>query len=195
MNTGRLFTLGRQASRIAPVEIRDAVGEYARTVGCPGGDVVWRDALSCWEVRLELPGNDPRHAKERHESVLLHEWISPDPRHPGYPSHDLKLLEKLRRHPRTNQRLPGYVALELDDLGVGGIREILEKGSLFSGRGEYKDMEHAMRAVAKRERARRASQFHDKRQRARDVATATRRRILKIPFLPVGIDLGKRKRA
>ena len=191
----RILTLGRQPSRTAPAEYRDAVALYARNIGA-GGDIVWvDDPVNCWQVRLTLDPSDPRcrlRDGQNYEATELQQFVHPDSAHPCYPRHDPRLLDKLRRHPRSNRPLPGYVAYELGDLGVSGVLEILERGSLLTGRGEFGSAEEAMNAVLARQSASQERARAEKRQRARDVAVATRRRIFKIPFLPVEIDLGRR---
>ena len=71
---------------------------------------------------------------------------------------------------------------------MSGLTEMLERGSLLSGRGDYQSSEEAMIALLARERDRRDRARRQNRGQARDVAIATRRRILKIPFVPVGIE-------
>ena len=187
-----LTTAGRrQPTRIAPNEFRDAVELYARQFG-GHGDVVWvGDPINCWQVRLTLSPGDPRlrgMEGEVFETVELQEFVHPDSAHPAFPATNRGLLKHLRRDTR-GRLLPSFVAMELDDLGVSGLVEILERGSVFSGRGEFKSAEDAMQAVLRRERDRRERMRLQNRQQARDVAVATRRRILKIPFIPVGIEL------
>lgn len=191
----RIVTRERQPSRVAPVEYRDAVALYAREIGA-SGDIVWVDApVNCWQVRLSLNPNDPRCRRmkgEAVETVELQRWVHPDPAHPSYPKDDPRLLERLRRHPRTNLRMPGYVAFELTDLGVSGVVEILQRGSLLTGRGEFNSLEEVLEVVDRRERDKRDREREAHRQGARDLAAATRRKVLKIPFLPVGIEFGRR---
>lgn len=194
MSTGRIYAPGRQSSRVAPVEYRDAVALYAREIGA-SGDIVWVDApVNCWQVRLSLKPDDPRCRRmdgENVEAVELQKFVHPDPAHPAYPRGDVKLLEKLRRHPRTNRLMPGYVALRLGDLGVSGVVEILQRGSLLTGRGEFDSMEEVLAHVHGRNRERLAKSREAHREAARNLAATTRRRVLKIPFLPVGIEFGR----
>ena len=189
-----IVTLGRSTPvRQAPVEYRDAAALYARGFGA-GGDVVWLgDPVNCWQVRITLSPGDPRLRKqdgeEIYETVELQEFVHPDPTHVSYPRHNPKLLDSLRRHHATNRLLPGFVAFELDDIGVSGLVEMLERGSLLSGRGEQQSLEGALHHIRGREHIRRDQAKAESRQYARDLSVATRRRILKIPFIPVGIEL------
>ena len=187
----RILTLGRQPSRVAPVEFRDAVELFARSIGCHG-DLVWVDHANCWQVRLSLGENDPRRRDgsewETHE---LQQFVHPDPNNPAYPRHDRSLLDKLPRHPSSNRLMPAYVAYELGDLGVGGLTEWLQRTSLVTGRGEIKSPMQALQKTVGDQRASLERARKDAKQLARDKAIATRRRVLKIPFLPVGIEKWK----
>lgn len=177
-------------SRVAPAEFRDEVELFARQHG-GHGDIQWVPApVSCWQVRLSLKPGDPRlrHPDEgtHFETVELHEWVDPklEPAHPK--------LHLLRRSAATNEPLQGYVAIELDELGVGGLRELLEKGSLLSGRGEYSSAEAAAKAVADRHRNLRERARQKQRESVAERALDRRRQILKIPYHRVGIDLQER---
>ena len=188
----RILTLGQQTDRVAPVEFRDAVELYARTIGCHG-DIVWVDRANCWQVRLELAANDPRRrGEDSFETFELQQFVHPDPTNESYPRHDTSLLNKLPRHPSNNRLMPAYVAYELADLGTSGVVELLQRTSVMTGRGEHQNAQDAMRAVTERQSATLAAARRDSRQHARDVAIATRRRVLKIPFLPVGIEFDRK---
>tara|TARA_R110002074_G_scaffold11903_2_gene44243 strand:+ start:16361 stop:16717 length:357 start_codon:yes stop_codon:yes gene_type:complete len=115
--------------------------------------------------------------------VELHEWVDPS-REPSHPK-----LDKLPRNARTNAVTPGYIPLELDEIGVSGLRELLEKGSLMSGRGEYESSEAATKAVVSQHRMLRETTEADQRDNARQRMKYGRRRALGIPMIPVGIDL------
>lgn len=173
--------------RVAPVEFRDAVEEFARKSGTHG-DILWvGPPISAWQVRLTLKPGDPRlrsdHPDDKYESVLLVEWVDPQ-KEPTNP-----LTKKLHRRDRWNRLLPAYVSVELDDLGVQGVLDILEKGSLMTGRGEFKSAEEAVKKTREanqsaKDIARRKARI-EAGARARDV----RRQLQKIPFHRVGIDL------
>lgn len=177
--------------RIAPNEFSEAVEHYARQHG-GHARIEWVPApANVWRVMLTLKPGDPRmKAGQTEEAVTLHEWVSPDPTHPSYPWHDLKKLDRLRRNNR-NQRIASYVSLELEELGPTGMVEMLEKGSLLSGRGEFKSPEAAMHHVLHRHRMLQERRRLQLKSRNKDRLTDERRRILKIPFLPVGIELGR----
>ena len=173
-------------SRVAPYEFRDTAELFARQYG-GHGDIVWVAApVNCWQVRFTLKPGDPRLRNPddgtHFEAVLLHEFVDPA-REPTHPK-----LDQLPRDSR-NRYKPAFVAIELDDLGTSGLQEILEKGSLLSGRGEFISSEQAAKAVLDRHRNHRERTRQQLRDAARHRALADRRSLLDIPTVPVGIDL------
>ena len=137
--------------------------------------------MNCWQVRLYLRGDDPRRTNDpstHFEPVLLHEWVDPaeEPHHPK--------LDRLATKGR-----PGFIAHELEDLGISGLISILQQGSVLSGRGDYKSAEHALHASMKRETERQAKARDDAKDNATQRLKQSRRRMLKIPLVPVGIEL------
>ena len=184
-----IITLGRHSERIAPVEFRDVAAMHARENGCPSGDVVWRAwPYNCWQVRLELPGDDPRRRTRsiEYETVELQEWVHPDPDNAGYPDNP-RQLDKLPRD-RLGRKKPAYVSMELEDLGIEGLKFILQKGSL-GGRGEFKSMGDAMKARNDAHQRIRAKNRAAQKQLAVDYAKAARRQICEIPYLGVLEDV------
>ena len=186
----RARVLRTRERRVAPAEIRDAVETWARTYG-GHGDVVWVPRAKTWQVRLTLRHGDPRlkgRDSDVFETVELQEWWEPWQWEKYAP-------RRARRHASSNRVLPGYRAYELDELGATGIIEILEKGSLMSGRGEFKSAEEAMYRVRETHRKERERAQGELRQHATDRALDQRRQVLKIPFLPVGVDLRRKEKA
>ncbi len=183
----KLWLPSHHAKRVAPVEFRDAVESWARQYS-GHGDVVWVDnPINCWAVRLSLMPGDPRlkHPDEgtHFEQTLLHEWVDPR-RDPSHPKKD-----RLRRHERTNRLMPGYVAYDLDEIGIQGLVNMLEKGSLLSGRGEFKSPLAALQYTRNQHRKQREADFAAARDNAIQKAKAVRRRIQGLPLVSVGIDL------
>lgn len=179
-----------RSSREAPWEYRDAVELWARQHG-GHGDLVWFDApINAWAVRLSLKPGDPRlrHPDEgtHLEQVLLHEWV--DPR--KTPDHPLR--SRLRRGAKNELR-PGFVHHELDELGIEKIIETLDKGSLLTGRGEFKNGQDAFQKLQERNRALQDSV----RKAAEDAALSRmqhyRHAIEGTPRTTVGIDLNSRR--
>ena len=180
--------MGRSdASRIAPAEYRDAVELFARQYG-GHGDVIWiPNPGNVWQARLELAPNDPRRKAQEFESVLLHRFVSPQ----GREWNDPKVRDRLRKD-RFNRPVPGYVSYELDEIGVERLTDFLERGSLLSGRGEFTSAEDALRVVMQQNAQVSGTRFKDAKDQAMQRSEAYRRSLLKIPYLPVGIDLQQR---
>lgn len=125
-----------------PVEIADAVELWARQQG-RHGRLFWQPVMKCFCIEFTLKPDDPRRKawqeqtvkleKEPTESVPLNTW---DP-------------EK-KRHRAWN----------LEQIGVEGIVQYLDKANMMSGRGEHKDMWAALQAVEQRNKAAKKNQ-HD----------------------------------
>ena len=60
---------------------------------------------------------------------------------------------------------------------------------MLSGRGDYKSVEHALHASLKRENERQAKAKADAKDQSVQKMKGRRRQALKIPFLPVEIEL------
>lgn len=156
-----------------PPEFADAVEAYARKSG-RHGTLKFVPVLNCWIVQLTLKATDPALAgfqsgkiEEPTEPVYL--WREPTP------------VER-------SKGAKGFVGYKLDELGITGLVEFLEKTDTFSGRGQYRShTEAAADQAYKGEKAREKLQ-NEAREHARDVAEDRRRQINAIPFLPVGID-------
>jgi hypothetical protein len=154
---------------------------------------VWvPDPINCWSVRFTLKHGDPRlrnpNDGEHFESILLHEWVDPkiEPNHP-----------KVGQLPRngSGQRVPAYLRIELDEVGVSGLVEILQKGSLLSGRGEFKSAEAAAQHSMRKHREMREKTHRDLREQAGLRAVDVRRTVEGIPYHRVGIDLTTQDKA
>jgi len=161
----------------APWDIQETVELWAREQGrtarmhlAPGGT---------WFVRLSLRCNDPRMllaqqgitAEPPGEDVWFH---IPNPR-------EGKVVSGVRQGP--------YIPLDINQMGVSGVREFLEKGNTWSGRGEYLsliDQLHKVRATNEEVRLKSRA---DAREESRHEQRDKRRWRFKIPYLTVGIDL------
>lgn len=165
-----------------PVEVADEVELWARESGRHGTlrfiptRLAGRQVVDgTWTVRLTLRSDDKRlkpfqdgtASEEPVEVIWLHE---PDPTSPT-----------------------GYRPYNIMELGAGGVRQFLEKGNLWSGRGQFGSKtldELAREAIDKNMKAggvAKAAARENSRLRLRD----ERRWMLKIPFLPVGISIPK----
>lgn len=183
-----LVTVGRTNEGIAPAEFQEAVESWARQHGGHASLHWCGPPLNVWQVRLDLKANDPRlHSRQPYETVELHQWTDPND-----PDADPALVKRLKGQAKDaglKRTRAAYVSYRLDELGATGIIEILERGSLMSGRGEFEDPEDALRQVRKRQERARESLRRELRDAAQHAANRVRRQIGKIPFLPVGTDL------
>lgn len=177
----RLILPGRRQerpapSRVAPVAYRDAVELYARKSG-RHADIVWVDAIGCWQIRFTLRSADPvlglvqsGRSAEQVETVELTK--------PGF-------ITSLK----TGQPMPYNVPMELDDLGVEGLKEWLEVNDTWSGRGKFNSLEEAARKTREANEANRDKQKADAKDDAIQFGREVRRQVCDVPLLPVGIDL------
>lgn len=132
---GIVVSGGRRAAPSVPVEIRDAVEKWARSVG-RHADIVFITFTDppTPQVRIELLPHDPRlrawqegKADEKPvETVELVEWDA----------------EKKR-----------YVGMNLMDLGADGVVELLQRGNTWSGRGEYLSIQEGVVAARRQRRS------------------------------------------
>lgn len=174
--------VSRNTGRRAPVEYSDAVEQWAREHG-GHAKLVWLEhPMNCWCVKLSFRIGDPRCGSDMDgEPVLLHDWWTAEQwakRKPKF----------ARRHKRLNTIMAGNYAYELDELGVAGIIERLDRGNILSGRGEFKSVQDAGDRQSQKHKddmdKLRRNQMDDAGHRARD----KRRSLYKIPFLPVGVE-------
>lgn len=169
------------------MEYSDAVELWARNHGGHARLKWLVDPMNCWAVILSFKAGDPRQAgPDDGEPVLLHDWKDAKwwmKHHSG----------RAKRHKRDNRIMPSSYAYELDELGVSGITERLDRGNILSGRGLVNSAEES--GDARREKFRDAKHKRrlDARGDAGHRAKDKRRSLYKIPFLPVGIDFNTTK--
>ena len=97
-------------------------------------------------------------------------------------------------NPEAETWQDAYTPLNIVEMGPSGVKTFLEKGNLWSGRGEYTSLEDQLDQVRKMNEAARSKNVAESRESSVKRAMDKRRTLLKIPFLRVGIDLGKSKR-
>lgn len=150
----------RSAVPVAPPEVAQEVELYARESGRTGS-VAYVVPLSAWEVRLSLRSNDARMIAYQQgmaseppvESVLL---VETNP----------KAGQRTFRHGQYEVERP-FRALDVVQMGAGGVRAFLEQGNAWSGRGEFRSPEHAAQTAAARDEDMRAKNKQDAREDVR----------------------------
>ena len=127
----------------------------------------------CWIVRFTLKSDDPRMSLYQQGKVA-------DP-----PTEDVWLHKAVDSVTAPNT----YEPLNIEEMGPSGVRNFLEKGNLWSGRGDYDGLVDQVKKVEDHNEIERRKNFENARYAAKKRAADKRRSNLKIPFLGVGIDL------
>lgn len=157
--------------RAIPVAMRDAVEMWARQNRGTHGYVAWNPVLKCAVIDLELRADDPR-MKAWQEGRLKH-----------------KPMESIPLHYQAFGGGP-FIAIDIEQLGVSGLLDMLDKANTWSGRGQYNNMIEAVQAAERqnenlRESVRKAA-LDNTRDRTRDM----RRQILDLPLVSVPANIG-----
>lgn len=126
-----------------------------------------------WMVRLSLRENDKR-------MLLYQQGMAPEP-----PTEDVWI------HVPDESRKSGYRALDIVQLGTTGIRSFLDRGNMWSGRGEFTSLEEQVRKAREANRAMLEKNRADQKEESRHEQRDKRRWRFKIPFLPVGVSFPK----
>lgn len=182
----RIITLGgRSDVPTAPYEIADEVERWARTHDRSARLHFFPTVLSngravagTWVVRLSLKPNDKR-------MELFRQGLAPEP-----PTEDVWL----HRAPtdaevRAGARPDSFIPLDIYQMGASGVREFLEKGDTWSGRGEYASITDELRLKREHNEKVKARAKEEAREANRLERRDERRQRLGIPFLTVGKDL------
>ena len=172
---------GRNELPRPPAEIAEEVELFARRSGRHATlhfiplDLTRPSRGGTWVVDFELRSADKR--------LLLYQ----ESRAESVPT------ERVWLHVPDSESRTGYRPLNIHELGAGGVKQFLERGDTWSGRGEFLSIEEQARKAmeANRQVARNVKQ--EQREASRNMAEDTRRRRLKIPFLPIEIDLSNTK--
>jgi hypothetical protein len=158
-----------------PYEIRDAVELWAREWG-RHGNIEWKPQMNCAVIEFTLRGDDPR-LRAYQEGQLKHEP---------------KECVFLHYQPTLDDgsKSVHYMPLNLEDLGVSGVIEMLNRGNTWSGCGEYKSFKDAAQKMGeyndKLKNQIKSAAIADARLRARD----DRRHVLGVPFVSVPQNIG-----
>ena len=128
----------------------------------------------CWIVRFTLKSDDPR-------MRLYQKGEMAEP-----PTEDVWLHKRVGGAEKWGEE---YEPLNIVELGPSGVRTFLEKGNLWSGRGDYDGLVDQLAKVNEMNETARQKNYDDARFNAKKRAMDKRRSRLKIPFLGVGTDL------
>lgn len=164
----------------APTEFQDDVELWARQSGRHAKLVFvpteWKEgsiAAGTWVVRIQLRSADPRLEMFQQGRV------------PEAPTEDVWIHEPAQGNT--------YKPLNIQQMGTSGLRRFLEKGNMWSGRGEFNSLEDQLRRTrADNEQSKR--KFRRERRDSSVYRESQKRRWrLKIPFISVAINLRKDK--
>lgn len=191
---GRIITK-RPEMPLAPAEYKDAVELYARETG-RHGDLVFiptetrlgKVVRGTWLARFTLRDSDPllglsqrqEVAKTPTEDVWFH---TPNP------------LEGQPIPGTHGLREPAFKPLSIQEMGVSGIRTFLQKGNMWSGRGQYNSLEEQVQKVREQNKEAKEKNRSDAKEANRFDQRDRRRSRFKVPFIRVGIDLKNPKRS
>lgn len=172
-----ILTLGaRQELPAPPAEIADEVelwarqsGRHARLHFFPTRFRHGRIVSGTWIVRISLKLGDKRLLLYQRGQVA------------ELPTEDVWLHE--------SDGQGGCRALNLTDLGASGVRQFLERGSMWSGRGEFGSLEEQLRKVNENNEAARVKNRADAKDEALAHTADRRRSALGIPFVGVVADI------
>jgi len=171
---------GKQELPRPPIEIADEVELYARESGRHAKlHFVPHSGSSIggtWLARFTLKVDDKR-------NVIYQEGRTEKP-----------LTEDVWFHkpnPRSKEQgQPTYIQYKLEDLGVSGVRQFLERGNTWSGRGEFYSLEEQAQKAIKANEEMRGKHRAEQKELSRYEQREKRRSRLGIPILPVGVELG-----
>ena len=161
---------GARQQRRAPLEFQDAVELHFRKSG-RHANVVWIPEPVCqWQIRITLRSADP----------VLAAWKAGELEEEPVETVEIMYYD---------EGLGLYVGYELDELGVSGLTEMLEKGDTWSGQGRFSSIQDALTWQVKNQRDTHERLRNAMRDEAMAVGRAVRKRVSGEPVLPVGIDL------
>ena len=172
----------------APTEFKDAVELYARESGRHGilqfvPTEFWNGEIvnGTWRARFTLRDSDKRLSisqEGRGEAPTEDVWF-----------HVLNPKEGELIPAGHGRREREYRPVSLQELGVAGMVTWLERGNMWSGRGEYQSLEEQAKRAMEANNEMRLKHRADEKEQSRWEQRDKRRWRFKIPFLPIGIDL------
>lgn len=164
-----IITPNRSGLPRCPFDIREQVELYARE---SGRSATVHFVPNCgWMARFSLKPNDKR-------MKAYQEGRAPKP-----PTEDVWF-----RVPKDG-RPQEYEYLDILQMGPSGVKEFLERGNTWSGRGEHRSHIEAHQKALDAQSSSKGKAKKEAKEHSRDRRKDTRRQRLKIPFHRVGIDL------
>lgn len=161
---------GARQERRAPHEFSDAVELHFRKSG-RHANIVWIPEPVCqWQIRITLRPDDP----------VLAAWRAGELEEEPVETVEITFYD---------EEAGLYVGRELDELGVSGLTEMLEKGDMWSGQGRFGSIQDALTWQVENQRNTQERLRNAMRDEAMAVGRAVRKRVTGEPILPVGIDL------
>jgi hypothetical protein len=155
-----------------PPAIAEEVEMFARKSGRTGKLVC---TPSGWMARFSLRCNDPA-------MILFQQGMAPEP-----PTEDVFFAVRNPKAWATDgSATPGVqqmIPLDIEQMGPSGVREFLERGDTWSGRGVHSSQVDALQKSKRAETERKARVDKDARETAMDIAREYRRTILGMPFV------------
>lgn len=161
---------------VAPADLSDAVILWARGQGRRSRGVEWDADIGCFVIRLSRREDDPIHEARRQgriseqdamETVELRGWVWTD-------------------EAKGQGRFLPY---DLEQFGPSGLVEMLDRGNVATGRGEYTSLQHYIGATVARNRAKKEAWKRQAEDQTRETANRYRRTILGLPQVPVTANL------
>lgn len=168
----------RNGLPVAPHDLQDEVELFAREYGRTGK--LHFVPVGGWMARFSLRCNDPR-------MVLYQRGEIPEP-----------LSEDVWFHePNPNEGQPNgrggrqgpFIPLDILQMGTSGVREFLEKGNTWSGRGEFTSLEAAVKQANDNDVVSLKKFKAEQKDASLQEQKAKRRTRFGIPFVPVQADL------
>jgi len=166
----------------APWDLQEEVELYARESGRTA-KLHFMPGVNTWFVRFSLRSNDKR-------MLAFQQGMAAEP-----PTEDVWFHRAASPEDVTKQRAskPGdFVALDIVQMGRSGIREFLDRGNTWSGRGEFASIAESRLKAKQAEKEAKEKLYRHQKDEARQMVKATKHHRLKIPVVPVGIDLKER---
>lgn len=148
-----------------PPGVADVVELYAREGGRTA--TMHHAPHGVWFARFSLRSNDKR-------MILFRQGLAAEP-----PTEDVWFH---RFNPGAAKRgEPDYLPLDLWQIGATGVKDFLEKGNTWSGRGEYRSLEHAIEVSDRANERHRQKVKADAEDDVRHMAKESRGFRLKLP--------------